>query len=153
MNATELPTIDLQAKAQPLNASIRYFWYDNPNIGLALTRFHQIEILLTSFSTGLPYVEEPFETSIQIGWIELDITNPADLHELTISHESHPTMEASVYLGGAHNMIKVKSLKLSRLMSSHFQVEADLDIDFQSEGVAVNEPYFMSVVATYIGEM
>ena len=147
-----LPIINLQAKTKPLSASISYKWYDNPNIGLVLTRFHQIEIPLTPFYTALPYVEDPLETSIQIDWIELDIANPADLDGLNISHESHPTMEASVYLGGAHNMIRVKSLLLSRLTSNQFQLEADLHIDFQSEGVADNEPYRIIIVATYTGE-
>ena len=50
-------------------------------------------------------------------------------------------------------MIKVKSLRLKKLISNQFQVEADLHINFKSEEVAINESYYIVTVAIYSGEV
>ena len=108
----QMDIIDLQSKTPPDSATIQYYWFENEFIDLPKTRFHRITIPLKPFDSGLSYVEQPEETEIVIEWLKLDINDPSALSDMEISSETNEGVEASVYVGAAHNWITIEKLIL-----------------------------------------
>jgi hypothetical protein len=138
--------IDLQHKTKPKVGRITYHWFENPNISLPLTRFHTIEIPLKLFNSGIEYEHQPVETSLLFEWIKLEIDDPLELDRLEINSQKFPDMEASMYLGAAHNWMNVCSLKISFESNLQFRVNGIVEIDFETEGVAENETFMFSAI-------
>ena len=143
--------ISMQEKTTPLPAKIGTHWFENENIGLLRTLFHRIEIPLAPFNTGQDYIDQPEKTSVYIDWINLSLDDPSALGNLKISHSTHPEMEASVYIGAAHNPIEVLNLGIVS-NESDLLLELDLHVDFEDEGVGMNETFKLRTTAAYIGE-
>jgi hypothetical protein len=143
--------MNLQAKARPLSGRIEHYWFQNERIGLKKTRFHRIEVPFEPFDSGLSYVSQPETTSLVVEWLALDIQDPADLSGVCVSSETAPEMEASIYLGSAHNWFKVSNLTIDR-DGADFLVACHGTVDFENEGVARNEPFSLKARATYAGE-
>lgn len=138
--------IDLQRKTKPRVGRIAYHWFENQNISLPLTQFHVIEIPLEPFNSGLEYEEQPVETSLLFEWIKLGIDDPLELDGLEINSQKFPDMEASMYLGAAHNWMNVYSLKISFESNLQFRVNGIVEIDFETEGVAENEIFTFEAI-------
>jgi len=143
--------MNLQAKARPLVGRIEHYWFENEHIGLKRTRFHRIEIPFEPFDSGLSYVSQPETTSLMVEWLVLDIEDPAHLAGINVSSESAPDMEASIYLGSAHNWFQISNLTVSQ-DGSEFLVFCQGTVEFEGEGVARNEPFRIQAKATYVGE-
>ena len=143
--------VNLQAKARPLMGRIEYYWFENEHTGLKRTRFHRIEIPFEPFDSGLSYVSQPEATSLVIEWLILDIEDPARLDGVRVSSASAPDMEASIYLGSAHNWFRISDLTLRR-DDGHFLVTCQGTVEFENEGVAKNEPFKLEAQAMYAGE-
>ena len=109
-----MDTIDLQNKARPLPGHIEQHWFENPAIGLPRTRFFRIVLPFAPFDSGLDFVEQPELTELVLDWIQLDVEEPVRFDGLTLRSEELPEMEASLYLGAAHNWTVIEELKSER---------------------------------------
>jgi hypothetical protein len=138
--------IGLQKKTEPLEGIVEKYWFENTTIGLDKTLFHRIIIPLSPFDSDLEYVSQPEETEIVIEWLKLNLNNPDDLDNLTVTSQDYEDLEASVYVGSAHNVCEVEKLTFNKLESNKYLVKGDLFIDFESEGVGKNEKF--SFIAT-----
>ena len=144
--------IDLQNRARPREGTIDFYWFENEHVGLARTRFHRVQIAFEPFDTGCDYIQQPESPQLSIEWIELDIDDPGSLAGVDIFSDSHRGMEASIYIGAAHNPIDVKSIHLKEIQTDLYEVRASMTVDFEFEGVAESEDLDLSFLARYIGE-
>lgn len=141
--------IDLQHKTTAKEGSISYYWFENHNVGLQRTRFHTIEIPLEPFDSGLDYEENPVETALVIEWIKLSVKEPFELDGIELNDENFPDAEASIYLGAAHNWVKISSLKITRENNFLFRLKGQIEVDFETEGVAENESFEFETTAIF----
>jgi hypothetical protein len=131
--------IDLQSKAKAKRGTAEMYWFENEFTGLKRTLFHRIKIPLTAFNSGLEYESQPVKTEIVFEWLILNLNDPSDLDGLTISSKKHKTLEASVYIGGAHNWCDVINLNIKKKKGDTYAIDGELLIEFENEGVAKNE--------------
>jgi hypothetical protein len=144
-------SVNLQAKARPLPGRIEHYWFENEHTGLKRTRFHRIEIPFEPFDSGLSYVHQPESTSLVVEWLVLDVEDPGQLDGIRVSSASAPMMEASIYLGAAHNWFQISALTISG-DGSDFAVVCEGTVEFENEGVAGNETFSLKAKAKYVGE-
>lgn len=137
----ELSQIDLQNKTSAQIGRIEKYFFENENIGLKKTLFHRIDIPLLSFDSGLEDIPQETKTEISFSWYSLELDNPDNLDGLNLNHKNYPNAEASVYIGWAHNWCHVNEFILKKISENKFHVSVDLLIDFESEGVALNEKF------------
>jgi len=143
--------INLQSKARPLTGRIEHYWFENEHIGLKKTRFHRILIPFEPFDSGLTHVSQPESTSLVVEWLALEVEDPSRLGGVKISSASAPDMEASIYLGAAHNWFQISDLSLSE-DGADFLVHCTGTVQFENEGVARNERFTLNARAQYVGE-
>jgi hypothetical protein len=143
--------INLQDKAKAKRGTAEMFWFENEFVGLQKTLFHRLTIPLTPFDSGLDYESQPVKTEIVIDWLVLNLVDPTDLDGLTISHPQYEKMEASVYIGGAHNWCDVNKLTIHRKKDAVYLAKGDLFIDFENEGVAQSEVFSFETTVKFIG--
>jgi hypothetical protein len=141
-------TIGLQVKARPLEGTIEHYWFENEHVGLARTLFHRIRIPLEPFDSGLEYVQQPEETELVVEWINLGLDDPAALDGVEIATGRTPDVEASIYLGGAHNWYHIHRLTLTR-EGSRYRVVGSGTVAFSREGVANDEHFAFEAMAVY----
>lgn len=146
-----MDVIDLQTKARPGLGRIEHYWFENPNIGLHRTLFHRIVIPFEPFDSGLKYVSQPESTELVVEWINLGLANPSDLDGVVISMGTTSDVEASIYLGAAHNCADLKELRLTREGDS-YRIRCRATVEFENEGVAQNEAFEFQARAKYLGE-
>lgn len=151
----ETPTnrIDLQNKTSPLEGTIEYLWFENSLVGVNKTLFHSIEIRFAPFDSGLTWVEQPERPLFLFEWLELGLDDPGKLDGLDLTSAKYAESEASIYLGASHNWIDVRKFEISFVEDRVFSVNADLNIDFETEGVGENERLRFSTEIEYIGEL
>jgi hypothetical protein len=142
--------INLQQKAKAKRGHAEMYWFENEFVGLKKTLFHRITIPLTPFDSGLEYESQPVKTEIVIDWLVLNLADPADLDSLIISKERYEKMEASVYIGGAHNWCDVNKLTINRKKDTIYSLEGELFIDFENEGVAQNEAFSFQTTVKFM---
>jgi hypothetical protein len=143
-------TIGLQSKARPLEGTIEHYWFENEHVALARTLFHRIRIPFEPFDSGLDYVEQPERTELVVEWINLGLDDPAALDGVEVAMGQNPDVEASIYLGAAHNWYQIKKLTLSR-EGSRYRVAIVGTVAFSREGVANDEPFAFEAMAAYRG--
>lgn len=143
--------INLQHKTHPTAGYAEKYWFENEFTGLKRTLFHRICLPLHPFDSGLEYEPQPLETEIVIEWLDLALPNPDDLHNLQISSRRYEGLEASVYVGGAHNICEVLRLNIHSMEADTYAIDGELHIDFKSEGVAENETFSFQSVVQYTG--
>lgn len=141
--------INLQKKAQAREGRAEKYWFENDTTGLEKTLFHRITIPLTPFHSGLNYESQPVETEIVIEWLNLHLVDPDDLDNLQISSQKYEELEASIYVGSAHNVCEVIKLHFQRKEGTNYQVAGEISIDFESEGVAQNEAFSFQTIIYY----
>jgi len=141
--------INLQAKTVALEGRIESYWFENKYIDLPLTLFHRIYIPLKEFDSGLDWEEQPLSTQIVFEWYDLKLVEPEMLDGLNLSSKNYPSAEATVYVGSAHNWCDVISLQVKEEQLNHFWMSGSLDINFENEGVAMNEKYSFETTAVY----
>ena len=144
--------IDLQRKARLKEGTIEYYWFENENIGLKNTLFHRINIPLEPFDSGLDYVHQPEETEIVIEWINLRLKNPWQLSGIEITSEKTEDVEASIYIGSAHNWFHIESLKLQEIAPENYELIGKGIVDFETEGVGKNEQFHFKTTAMFKGK-
>ncbi len=145
-----MQAIRLQQKARPLKATIEHYWFENAHIGLARTLFHRIVIPVEPFDSGLDYVHQPESTKLVVDWINLALEDPSALDGVEISMGQTPDVEASIYLGAAHNRYEIESLAISRT-GDGYRVCGAGTVEFSREGVADDERFTFEVEAVYRG--
>lgn len=133
--------IGLQSKTRAEAGELSCYWFENREVGLPRTKFCRFKIPLAPFDSGLEYEEQPVTTELVIEWLPLDVTSTQELDGLLVSSESHPSLEASIYLGAAHNWCDVKSLRMKRLGDAEIEVAGEVFVELQNEGVAPNESF------------
>ncbi|MBN8680041.1 MAG: hypothetical protein J0M29_17560 [Chitinophagales bacterium] len=141
--------INLQKKAQAREGRAEKYWFKNDTTGLEKTLFYRITIPLTPFNSGLNYESQPVETEIVIEWLNLHLVDPDDLDNLQISSQEYEDLEASIYVGSAHNACEVIKLHFQRMEGNNYQVKGEIRIDFKSEGVAQNEVFSFQTIIYY----
>jgi len=144
--------INLQKKTKPQTGTIEYYWFENENIGLNKTLFHRITIPLESFDSGLSYVSQPEKTQLIIEWLKLDLKDPTKLDGLTIKSKHYEDLEASIYIGAAHNWTDINNLTLKQIDDNLYELEADLFVDFEHERVADSENFTINTQIKFMGE-
>lgn len=144
--------INFQDRATPREGTISFYWFENENIGLKRTRFHRIQVEFDPLDTGCDYIEQPELPKLTVEWIELDIDDPSRLAGVDIYSTYYRNMEASIYLGAAHNPIDVSSMHLKEIETNRYEIKASLRMDFEFEGVAESEDFNFTFSARYIGE-
>lgn len=149
--ANAMDVIDLQSNARPRVGSIEHYWFENAHTGLRRTRFHRICIPFDTFDSGLDFVSQPESTELVVEWINLGLADPSDLDGVVIAMGVTPDVEASIYLGGAHNLVDIWSLRVAR-EGAAYRISCDALVDFESQGVAKNEPFSFQAMAEYCGE-
>ncbi len=147
----EVRVVDLQRKARPLPGRIEHYWFENAHIGLKRTRFHRIIIPFEPFDSGLEWAPQPEAPELVVDWINLAIKDPADLDGVVIAMGTMPDLEASIYLGTAHNWTDIKELRLSKV-EDHYRIQCKAIVEFENERVAQNEPFEFETTAAYVGE-
>jgi hypothetical protein len=143
--------INLQNKAKAKKGHAEIFWFENEFTGLKKTLFHRITVPLTPFNSGLEYESQPVKTAIFIEWLVLNLADPNDLDGLEISSQKYEKMEASVYIGGAHNICDVNRLNIKRKKDNTYFIEGEILIVFEHEGVAENEVFTFQTTIKFVG--
>ena len=146
-----LGRIDLQDKARPRRGRIEFYWFENSHIGLPRTRFHRIVIPFEPFDSSLEWVHQPEETELVVEWIELATEDPADLDGVLLADGKPEGLEASIYVGHAHNWLILSELRVTKRGDSYV-VQCSASVDFESEGVGLNETLEFTTEADYVGE-
>jgi hypothetical protein len=146
-----LNVIGLQSKAHPREGHIEWYWFENSSIGMLRTLFHRIVIPFEPFNSGLNYVAQPEKTSLVVEWLKLNLDNPARLHGLQLSAASAPEMEATIYLGSAHNWVDITDLSIAAV-GDRYLVKCRSKVKFEDEGVAMNEGFEFEACVAYRGE-
>ncbi len=146
-----MDTINLQGKTKPLIGHVEHYWFENENIGLERTQFHRVLIPFQPFDSGLDYIEQPESTELVVEWARLGLADPSDLDGVDLSMEKLDGVEASIYLGAAHNWTHLKQFTLKKA-GVRFLVNCVAVIEFESEGVANNEPLEFETTVVYRGE-
>ena len=145
-----MTVIGLQANARCMPGTIEHYWFENEKIGLRRTLFHRICIPFEPFDSGLDYVEQPERTELVIEWINLGLDDPAALDGVEIATGRTPDVEASIYIGAAHNWYQIEKLTLTREGAFYRIVSAGI-VEFSREGVASDERFAFEAVAIYRG--
>ena len=144
--------IDLQRKTKAKEGTIEFYWFKNESIGLMNTRFHRITIPLEAFDSGFDYVDQPENTELVIDWIKLDVDDPSLLDGLEISSESIEDVEASIYIGSAHNWTNIRSLRLKEIVPNKYELDGSVVVEFEKAHVAKNEEFLFKTTALFMGE-
>ncbi len=63
-----------------------------------------------------------------------------------------PDVEATIYVGHAHNWTELKELRLAK-EGEGYRIQCKAIVAFEDEGVAQNEPFEIETTAKYIGEV
>jgi hypothetical protein len=146
-----MDVIDLQSKAKPVLGYVEHYWFENSNIGLKRTLFHRIVVPFEPFDSGLDYCDQPVATELVVEWINLGLSDPADLDGVVVAMGVTPDVEASIYLGGAHNWTDIQELRFSR-EGRGYCIACKAIVEFEHEGVAQNEPFEFRARVEYRGE-
>jgi hypothetical protein len=146
-----LDVIGLQSKAHPREGHIECYWFENSYLGMPRTLFHRIVIPFEPFNSGLNYVPQPEKTSLVVEWLKLGLDDPAHLHGLKLSAASAPDMEATIYLGSAHNWVDITELSITAI-GDRYLVKCQSKVKFEDEGVAMNEGFEFEARVAYRGE-
>lgn len=96
-----------------------------------------LDIPLAPFNSELDHVTQPEET-----FFDLSVSVPAeDVTSLEGKVFESPTadQDGTIYLGSAHNPVKVQRVCFGRRIGARFDVELVLYCNFSFEGVAENE--------------
>ncbi len=147
---TPLATIGLQAKVRPLPGTIEHYWFENKHVGLSRTLFHRIRVPFEPFYSGLDYISQPETTELVVEWINLGLADPAALDGVEIAMHRTPNVEASIYLGAAHNWVQIEKLTLSQ-EGSCYRVSVSGLVELAREGVACDEWLAFEAIAVYGG--
>jgi hypothetical protein len=143
--------IDFQAKTKARPGYIEHYWFENEHIGLARTLFHRVVIPFEPFDSGLEWVQQPESPELVVEWAKLDLDDPADLDGVDLAMTKLEGVEASIYLGSAHNWTDLKRFKLTKTEAG-FHVSCLATIEFESEDVAENELLEFEATAVCRGE-
>jgi len=147
-----MDVIDLQNKTKALDGTIEYYWFENEYVGLKRTLFHRIKISFEPFDSGLDYVEQPEDTELVIEWVNLGLKDPALLAGLEITSKGTKDVEASVYIGAAHNWTNIHSLYLKEVAQNKYEIYGKVTVEFENEMVAKNEDFEFKTTAEFTGE-
>ncbi len=143
--------IDLQRKTRPRTGYIEHYWFENELIGLPRTRFHRVVIPFEPFDSGLDYVAQPESTELVVEWAKLNREDPSDLDGVDLSMNEIEGVEASIYLGAAHNWTRLDRFRLTKA-DTGFKVSCVAIIEFENEGVGKTERLEFEANAVYRGE-
>ena len=133
--------INLQSKTNALNGTAEKYWFENKHIGLKRTLFHRVYIPLKPFNSGLDYESQPVETKIEMEWMNLNLADPNNLDNLSLTSTPEDETEVSIYLGSAHNPCDILKMNWNKTVDNSYKVRCELLVDFEYERVASNETF------------
>jgi len=133
--------INLQEKTTAKEGTVELFWFENKSINLFRTLFHRMHIPLTPFDSGIEGEAQPIETQIEIDWLNLNLRDPLNMDRLILKSTPEDDSEISIYIGSAHNPCDIKKMAISKIGEYVYQIDCELFIEFEYEGVAQNETF------------
>lgn len=142
--------IDLLKKTKPLSGEIVTSNFKNDYLGIEERLEHGITIPLENFETGLPWESYPTDTSFEFDSYVLNLDNPSELDGLDLNCDAFPNSQGSIYIGSAHNWCYPKTLKLTKVAKDLYKADCHIIIDFENEGVALNEEVSFCVELKFI---
>jgi len=148
----DLPVVDFQGKTRAKTGRAECYWFENQSVGLTKTRFHRVVIPFEPFDSGLDCGEQPEAPELVVDWAQLELDDPSDLEGVDLSMEGCEGVEASIYLGGAHNWTHLSRFLLTKA-GEGFTVHCVARIEFENEGVAKNEALEFKTTVVYGGEV
>ena len=107
--------------------------FENPNIGLKLTLFYDIELPLQP----VEYDGEVEHTCVRLEFIQFGLVGWRDLVGQSFTFPRNPTpgyVDSSVYLAGAHNPVDLGTIRFGELNGNALPASIDLQLDFAYEG-------------------
>lgn len=116
------------------------------------TRFHRVVIPFLPFDSGLEDIAQPESTELTVEWADLGLSDPSDLDGVDLSMEQLDGVEASIYLGGAHNGTHLREFRLTRV-GRGFRVRCVAVVEFEAQGGGRNEPFEFEAMVTDRGEV
>jgi len=144
--------IGLEDKAAPGTGNAEHYWFENKAIGLELARYHRIVIPLGTFNTGLDWVAQPESPEVTIEWLKVPANDPSNLIGEYVRGKNMCGVEASVYLGASHNWIELGALRVLEI-DGECRLQLAGAIDFEREGVGMNESFQLEAPIVYSGEV
>jgi hypothetical protein len=117
---------------RPRQGTIGGLIFENPNIGMARTLFHEVHIPLAPFKLE----GETVRTELRLDFMVLPIRALSELDEKTFEFPPNPEdgyVDGSIYLLGAHVPIDVPRISFTRRRSATIHATVTLDLHFQSE--------------------
>lgn len=134
-----LPLINFAEKAEFLPGKIEAYWFENLHLGIQKTLFHSVTLPIKPFDSGFDCDENPLSTEIRCDFINLSLVNPYELDGIDINVKSYPQIDASMYLGNAHNPCDFNKLLFEKVDQDTYKVYGDIFIDFPFENIAKSE--------------
>ena len=117
----------------PHEAILSSFFFENTFLNIPKTLFYKIEISLKPFIIG----EETVETSIDLGFIDLKISELKEIENRTFHFPINPEkgyIDGSVYLFDVHNPFDVKQITFGKFKDNMIEATFLFNIDFEFEG-------------------
>lgn len=142
-----LPLINFAEKAEFLPGKIEAYWFENLHVGIQKTLFHSVTLPIAPFDSGFDCDENPLSTEIRCDFIDLSLSDPYDLDGIDMTIYKYPDVDASVYVGSAHNPVLIKQLLFEKDDNDTYKVYGDIIIDFSFENRAKPEQV---VFETYV---
>ncbi len=136
--------IKLQQKTKAKTAIVEAYWAEPEETGQTKTLMHRITVPLEAFDAEIDKEPQAVETAIVLDWYALGLKNPSALLGLNLSYANYPTSEASLYLGGVHNWVDVKSLSIDEDGADGVLIKGEVFIEFANEDIAENESFIFT---------
>lgn len=131
-------TLNLQEKTSSKEGIFEFYNFVNPPIIPIDTKYCRIEIPLDDFESGLDFDEEITSTEIIFEWIRAEYFERLESNPITDLGED---VEVSIYVGNVHNECQINNVLISKGDSTGFGIKCELEINFESQGVANNESF------------
>jgi hypothetical protein len=87
-----------------------------------------------------------------IEWINLGLKDPSLLAGAEIKSGITKDVEASIYLGAAHNWTNIHSLYLKEIAPNKYEIHGKVIVEFENERIAKNEDFEFTTIAVFTGE-
>jgi len=130
---SDLPIIPVQRmKPKKGTFEARVFW--NSRIGLAPALYYAISIPFRPFDSGLDYVAQPERASLELDWLRLKAEDWRALSNRRYGRMRDDD-QGSIYLGGAHNVVRIRRLQFGPRFGTEFELIVELRVLFDNEGV------------------
>lgn len=136
--------IGLQEKTKAEKGKIEIYHSGVDKNGGGKSILHRIYIPLKSFDSGIKGETQPLETEIKMERLELNLRDPLNLDGINLVSAPEDYKEVSIYVGNSHNQCQIKKMRFNKIDEGNYEVDCNLFIEFETEGVAENEEFYFT---------